>query len=460
MKLKPRAQATLTIGPGICKDKVMQAAGRMRKLALEQRLVLFVPAELVLKIRSFNKNLRADTTLSTLHVLNWVMHNTVNTTAEGLPEWASQGSHFYTTQNPKARLIDENLKPEGLYGGKFAECTVYEHVKRGQAKDCERVKQLRLEPEGILEEELKVLEKRASDFGWDIFITSSGLDEECERELENERQREREKEPQYPRCAPQTPSEWEFNKLLESKHPSDLRILGIMPLHEAMEKLFDPQLSQINWKLSQIYVTHNFFGTVTSVLGDKLVDYGNFMRPVQWIITFQSYSECCLLLSEWEAERVLEILWDRKKSTDVRLVQMCYLREAADTNGKVRLALPDGNRCERDEITMAGLQLLAGETTFGPEIRSGTEIREAQIREAQIREARQAALAKLLPTREAKKAAFLLPSLRGLRHTISRSDLERFCNFDVGEAPPLPPPVAFAPAPTLARKKTPTVVLS
>jgi hypothetical protein len=109
---------------------------------------------------------------------------------------------------------------------------------------------------------------------------------------------------------------------------------------------------------------------------------------------------------------------------------------------------------------MAGLQLLAGETTFGPEIRSGTEIREAQIREAQIREARQAALAKLLPTREAKKAAFLLPSLRGLRHTISRSDLERFCNFDVGEAPPLPPPVAFAPAPTLARKKTPTAVLS
>jgi len=181
------------------------------------------------------------------------------------------------------------------------------------------------------------------------------------------------------------------------------------------------------------------------------------MRPVQWIITFQSYSECCLLLSEWEAENVLKILWDRKKSTDVqptdvRLVQMCYLREAADTHGKVRLALPDGNGCERDEITMVGLQLLAGETMFGP---SGTEIAKAKIREA-----RQAALAKLLPTREAKMAAFLLPSLRGLRHTISRSDLERFCNFDVGEAPPLPPPVAFAPAPTLARKKTPTVVLS
>jgi hypothetical protein len=451
MKLKPRAQATLTIGPGICKDKVMQAAGRMRKLAYGQTLVLFVPAELVLKIRSANKNLRADTTLSTLHVLNWVMHNTVNTTAEGLPAWASQGSHFYTTQNPKARLIDENLKLEGLYGGKIAECTVYEHVKRGQAKDCERVKQLRLEPEGILEEELKVLEESARTYGSDIFIASSGLDEECERELENEREREREKEPQYPRCAPQTPSVWDFNELLKTKpHPSELRILGIMPLHEAMDpvkRLFDPQLSQINWKHSGIYVTHNFFGSVTNDLGAKLNDNGHYMRPVQWIITFQSYSECCLLLSEWEAENVLKILWNRKKSTDVRLVQMCYLREAADTHGKVRLALPDGNGCGVDEVTMAGLQLLAGETTFGPEIRSGTEIREAQIREA-----RQAALAKLLPTREAKMAAFLLPSLRGLRHTISRSDLERFCNLDVREAPPLPPPVAFAPAPpTLVR---------
>ena len=46
---------------------------------------------------------------------------------------------------------------------------------------------------------------------------------------------------------------------------------------------------------------------------------------------------------------------------------------------------------------MAGLQLLAGETMFGP---SGKENREAQIREAHL-----AALAKLLPTREAKKAS-------------------------------------------------------
>jgi hypothetical protein len=51
MKLKPKAVAALTIGPGMCKDKLMQAAGRMRLLQCEQHLIIFVPHELELKIR-------------------------------------------------------------------------------------------------------------------------------------------------------------------------------------------------------------------------------------------------------------------------------------------------------------------------------------------------------------------------------------------------------------------------
>jgi hypothetical protein len=426
MKLKPSAQATLTIGPGMCKDKLMQAAGRMRKLAYGQTLVLFVPAELVSKIQN------ADTTLSTLHVLNWVMHNTVKATADGLPAWASQGSHFCTTENPEARLIDENLLLEGLYGGTIVECSIYNHVVSGQKKDEKRVLLLGHEPSGKASEMMVELsEGRAKKFGSDIFIASSGLDEECERELENERELEREAERQYAPYAPHAPREWEFKELLKSEHPSELKALGIMPLHEAISKSFDPklQLSQIEWQHSGIYVTQNFFETVLiKDLGSKLEDYGLYMRPVQWIVTFQS-SKCCLL-SEWEAENVLEILWKRPESK-VRIVQMCYLREAADTKYEkgVRLALPqnlpDGNGCGVDEVTMAGLQLLAGETMFGP---SGTENREAQIREARL-----AALAKLLPTREAKKAALSLPFLCDKHQHIKRSDLEMFCNLDIDD---------------------------
>jgi hypothetical protein len=305
----------------------MQAAGRMRKLAYGQTLVLFVPAELVSKIQN------ADTTLSTLHVLNWVMHNTVKATADGLPAWASQGSHFCTTEDhPEARLIDENLLLEGLYGGTIVECSIYNHVVSGQKKDEKRVLLLGHEPSGKASEMMVELsEGRAKKFGSDIPIKSSGLDEECERELENERELEREAERQYARYAPNAPRKWEFKELLKSEHPSEHKALGIMPLHEAMSKSFDPklQLSQIEWQHSGIYVTQNFFETVLiKDLGSKLEDYGLYMRPVQWIVTFQS-SKCCLL-SEWEAENVLEILWKRPESK-VRIVQMCYLREAADT---------------------------------------------------------------------------------------------------------------------------------
>ena len=57
------------------------------------------------------------------------------------------------------------------------------------------------------------------------------------------------------------------------------------------------------------------------------------------------------------------------------------------------------------DTTVAGLQLLAGETMFGP---------------------RKSALGERLPTASAKKAALGLPMLCGLHHNIARSDLEGF----------------------------------
>jgi hypothetical protein len=251
----------------------------------------------------------------------------------------------------------------GLYGGKIVECSIYNHVVSGQAKDTHRVLQLGHEPGRKASEMMMELsEGRAKKIGSDIPIKSSGLDEECERELENERELEREAERQYARYAPNAPRKWEFKELLKSEHPSEHKALGIMPLHEAMSKSFDPKLqlsSQIEWQHSGIYVTQNFFETVLiKDLGSKLEDYGLsisyglYMRPVQLIVTFQS-SKCCLL-SEWEAENVLEILWKRPESK-VRIVQMCYLCEAADTKyvKGVRLALPETSSSRFSSISRA-----------------------------------------------------------------------------------------------------------
>lgn len=45
MKLKPDAKALLTLGPGMCSDKLMQAAMRMRQLEQSQSLVLVANSE-------------------------------------------------------------------------------------------------------------------------------------------------------------------------------------------------------------------------------------------------------------------------------------------------------------------------------------------------------------------------------------------------------------------------------
>jgi hypothetical protein len=45
MKLKGDAKALLTLGPGMCRDKLMQAAMRMRQLEQSQSLILVATSE-------------------------------------------------------------------------------------------------------------------------------------------------------------------------------------------------------------------------------------------------------------------------------------------------------------------------------------------------------------------------------------------------------------------------------
>ena len=47
LNLDTNTLAVLTIGPGMTKDKLMQAAGRLRKLGRNQRIVLMVTNEII-----------------------------------------------------------------------------------------------------------------------------------------------------------------------------------------------------------------------------------------------------------------------------------------------------------------------------------------------------------------------------------------------------------------------------
>lgn len=131
LQLRRDAVGLLTLGPGMAKDKLMQAAGRLRMLGRGQGLCFVGTKDVSAKIRSVNglepaghdggssgtKKQRlalataaaAAAGLTSRHVLQWVMHNTVQATQRGLVEWAGQGLHFAATKGAPERMLQDEL---------------------------------------------------------------------------------------------------------------------------------------------------------------------------------------------------------------------------------------------------------------------------------------------------------------------------------------------------------------
>lgn len=112
LKLSPTAVALLTIGPGLCKDKLMQAAGRMRKIGRSQKLVIIgqqdVFAEMRMNCKSHSFNAK--------EVLTWTIANTVSANESGFVDWANQGLFYCTTKHKPTKCIeDEKLSLEEMY---------------------------------------------------------------------------------------------------------------------------------------------------------------------------------------------------------------------------------------------------------------------------------------------------------------------------------------------------------
>ena len=428
MKLLPDAMAILTVGPDMCKEKLMQAAGRMRKLDRGQKLIFAVPPELAPKIRAEPRGAEDAEdedrdSLTSLELLKWLMKNTTRALAAGIPEYSSQASHFCMTQDPKARLLEESLGLKELYGGAIGEDSVDTVVQRSLERDRARCAKLGIEYNATALRLSSEIEARAKTYGADLTIFSTGIEEECERELENERELEREREMQIPKQAPRTPRPWNFKALRTAASPTAITDAGVMCLSDAVLRYLDASLAAIPWEQCRIFVTTAFMETVTDSQGGRLDSMSQFMRPPDAVVVFPS-SEV-LLLAEWEADQLLPLLWEYSTPTQHPfMVNLAYLREAADKQmptSKITMRVPTQTYSLRSEIkvadlTVAGLQLFAGETMFA------------------TKERKESVTALATPTVSAKKAALQLVSLRGRQHMISRSDLELICNIDIGEA--------------------------
>ena len=399
----------LTIGPKLCKDKLVQAAGRLRQLEKGRQTVFLVgPESVTEQIASEGEEITA------ADVLQWTMQNTIAAVAhDGLTNWAKQGVHFcFTQDNPDHALVDEVLDLSHFYGKPFTSNPVVSVINETISSWRERRNGKGLK--SSLGKLLEGIKEHIEGFGAEYEVMATGLDEECKRELEKEVEQEEEREVEMPRRDPMAESDWDYGMIFKIISPSDIPRVAM--LTDLMKDRFNrkDKLHKISWaRAGEIYATKNFIETVKPVDG-KLTMLSQYLRPLDAMVTFQRNESApsILLLSEREADAILQLFWERgsssqkKRGIEVQFVnltyaRLCHARPSAFTaRGLTWGQIPSAS--------LVGLQLLAGETKFE------TDEQKDHVRA-------------MTSTPSAKMAALKLPGMRGLQFMVSRSDLDIIC---------------------------------
>jgi hypothetical protein len=214
LKLHPDALGLLTLGPHMTKDKLMQAAGRLRGLDRGQRLVLTAAPDVTAELHALaSQPDQTEQPITTQHCLQWVLHNTQAAQAAGLVEYGMQGVHFARThKTPDRALQDEHTDLHELYSSARAELSAH-LVVTTQADSCER----ECGAVGLSEHGERVLtgiREHAKTYGRDVLVTAGTLDEEIEQEVELEQETEEEREVEVERACPAEEMDWDYNGVL------------------------------------------------------------------------------------------------------------------------------------------------------------------------------------------------------------------------------------------------------
>jgi Protein of unknown function (DUF3638)/Protein of unknown function (DUF3645) len=333
MKLRPDACALLTVGPGLRKDQLMQAAGRLRQLEFGQKLVLaycrdiahLIDEQCHVAASSSDNGLSA---AAPVHVLQFVLDETVKYVQNGLVHWATQGLHFASTERDpgKYRQAEPTTLHE-MYEGKHIDQTVAVTVGR----KCENAM---IESNTDENAKMKILVEQIRDrvqsFGADVVHTTTvfgaeitNLGNECEREQQQEQEQEleneKEQESQHSNLRACEEEEWGIASYLE--YDADSATMLPTEYVKSISAYFEEIVVEdqaksmllIDWP-NTIYVTVNFARTLAS--SDPLAPEGDGSGRCQTISHGRiAGSIVCfpdgtvLLISEREAEVVMREVW-------------------------------------------------------------------------------------------------------------------------------------------------------
>ena len=411
MKLLTNSRAVLTLGPNMCKDKLMQAAGRMRQLEQGQKVVMIALDDVTAKICDFN-SVGNPMEITPVHVLKWVLHNTFASISKWLPEWAIQGGRYVIKQGkPKFALIPDMLHLSEMYGHKLTEEFVNHVWQQWRSSLMKRRLENKLPPNA--HKILKNIDERILEYGSDYRTVFTIFEEECERELEKEVEVEEEVEKQVLSKIPRFEEDWNVHFLLSCTSVTSLNTnagLNMQSLASFIEDNIYYEMKSIKANGIQlfwppgIYGTENFFFACQQQFGYKSLN--DYLRLVNSFLIFPSGE--ILLISERESDKILELSWD--KQMNCFLVNLTYVRQYHETK-TVKFQSPKSNTFDVTilENCIAALQLFHGDVIYE------TEDRRDAIKE-------------ILADVSAKSMASRFSTIRGLTQNYSRSHLEDICS--------------------------------
>ena len=434
MKLNCNACAVLTLGPDMCKDKLMQAAGRMRMLEHGQKIHMVATEDLASKIRSVNdsSDLNHSQLLSN-NVLQWVMKNTTENIAKWLPEWATQGGQFsLKNAGLESALIAEVASLEKLYEQDIQKKTVNQTwaAKRSVfERGYELKRSIRIGQSSGIEKDILVrIDERIERFGTEYLIkTGLQLEEECEREVEAEVELEEEMVKQIPSREPSPDKFWNVETLRNCSNPLQLypeieiQTLGgfiEINIHFKGKKLSNFSIDRktnnflhLKWPPNE-YGTRNFFHTVleSSAANKESSSLNGYLRIVDSFVVFKNGK--VLLLSEREADETLRLTWTPKCDNFI-LLNLSYTRKRKNDD-KITFQSPQNIPIGTEQKFLVSDKVVAALSLIQVLVMFPNEAEKSEVE-------------KIVSTSFAKQVAPIFCEMRGCSLSYARSDLHAIC---------------------------------
>ena len=411
LKLRPEAVAVLTLGQDMCKDKFMQAAGRMRQLHADQSIIIVGEKKVFSEIQRAaprdkntyvsaakaprDKNIfvsaaKASSFISkkiidlykkvdTVDILSWIMKNTVDSVVKGLGMWADHGIFFNTELEPRHAVLEENQSLEEFYMNSTHDTPLVDVVLNLRRYHCSRTGSKDATPL------MNNIVSRVEHLGKDYCITRSVADEECERELEREVEEEEQVQIEFDRMDPRIEVDWDYSSIFSSNSCTEVSTAKHL-LSTVVQKFVSNENVRNIMYSDKVFCTENFIHTCTikskSAKGDYL---DSVLRIPDCFIRFPCGD--ILLLSDREGALILPSFIDKELDqsqtiasglyfghyafeTIVNSDRLPFLRvnshsmQATAKRRKLSAILPFHSKISLDEKDSCSLKLFNGDTMY------------------------------------------------------------------------------------------------